>query len=107
MCTIPLVSWIANAAAGLTGSRGAVTARAPETGCCRQSVYDHAQKVKSALEAERDSGPTRAELTRDNEVLRQESIQLWDWLDQTIDFGLTKRQVTSQVQEAWIKASRF
>jgi hypothetical protein len=50
MCTIPLVGWIANAAARLTGPRGAVTVRALEAGCCRQSVYDHARKVESAVE---------------------------------------------------------
>jgi hypothetical protein len=92
MRTIPLVGWIANAAARLTGPRGAVTRRAQEAGCCRQSVYTHARKVKSAVEAEHNCGPTRAELIRENEVLRQENIPLWDWLYQTVDFGLAKQQ---------------
>jgi hypothetical protein len=92
MCTIPLVGWIANAAARLTGLHGAVTLRARETGCCRQSVYDHAQKVRWAVEAEHDGRPTRAELIRENEVLRRENIPLWDWLYQTVDFGLAKQQ---------------
>jgi hypothetical protein len=92
MRTIPLIGWIANAAARLTGSRGAVTARARETGYCRQTVYDHARKVELAVEAERSSGPTREELARENEVLRQENIQLWGSLDKTVDFGLATRQ---------------
>jgi hypothetical protein len=92
MRTIPLVGWIANAAARLTGARGTVTRRAQEAGCCRQSVYIHARKVKSAVEAEHNGGPTRAELIRENEALRQENIPLWDWLYQTVDFGLAKQQ---------------
>lgn len=92
MRTIPLIGWIANAAARLTGTRGAVTLRAQESGCCRQSVYTHARKVKSAVEAEHDGGPTRAELIGENEALRQEIIPLWEWLFQTVDFGLAKQQ---------------
>jgi hypothetical protein len=92
MCTIPLVGWIANAAARLTGARGAVTLRAQETGCCRQTIYTHAQKVISAVESEHDGGPTRSELIRENEALRQENISLWEWLCQMVDFGLSKQQ---------------
>jgi hypothetical protein len=92
MRTIPLIGWIANAAVRLVGGRGAVTRQAQETGCCRQSVYTHARKVKSAVEAEHDSGSTRAELIRENKALRQEIIPLWDWLYQTVDFGLAKQQ---------------
>jgi hypothetical protein len=62
MRTIPFVRWIANAAARLAGPRGAVTHQAKETGCSRQSVYDHAQKVKAAVEARHGSGPMRAGL---------------------------------------------
>jgi hypothetical protein len=92
MYTIPLVGWIANAAARLTGPHGAVTQQAQETGCCRQSVYNHAQKVKSAVEAEHDGGPTRAELIRKNEALRRENAELWNWLFQTIEFPLLRQQ---------------
>jgi hypothetical protein len=92
MCTIPLLGWIANAAARFTGSRGAVTARARETGCSRQSVYDHARKVKAAVEAEHGCGPTRAELIQANEALRHENTRLWQWLFQTIEFPLAKQQ---------------
>jgi hypothetical protein len=92
MYTIPLVGWIANAAAHLTGPHGAVTQQAQETGCCRQSVYNHAQKVKSAVEAEHDGGPTRAELIRKNEALRRENAELWNWLFQTIEFPLLRQQ---------------
>jgi hypothetical protein len=91
MYTISVVRWIANAAARLTGSHGAVAQRAQEAGCSRQSVYDHAQKVKAAVEAEHGGGPTRAELLQENEALRQENTQLWDWLFQTIELPAAKQ----------------
>jgi hypothetical protein len=92
MRTIPFVRWIANAAARFAGPHGAVTHRAEETGCCRQSIYDHAKKVKAAVEAEHGGGRMRAELIEENEALRQAYKQLWDWLLQTIEFPLAKQQ---------------
>ena len=92
MCTIPFSRWIANAAARFTGPRGSVTQQAQQAGCSRQSVYDHAQKVDAAVEAEHGGGPTRAELIRENEALRRENTQLWEWLFQTIEFPLAKQQ---------------
>jgi hypothetical protein len=86
MRTIPFVGWIANAAARLAGTHGTVTATAHQTGCSRQSVYDHAQKVLAAVQAEHGTGPTREELIQQNDVLRRENAQLWDWLFQTIEF---------------------
>ena len=75
-----------------TGPHGAVTQQAQEAGCSRQSIYDHAQKVSAAIEAEHGGGPTRAELIRVNEALRLENTQLWEWLFQTIEFPLAKQQ---------------
>src|SRR5262249_40131183 len=92
MRTIPFVRWIANAAARLTGHHGAVIQQAQLSGCSRQCVYDHAQKVLAAVEAEHQGGPTRADLLRENQALRQENAQLWDWLFQTIEFPLAKQQ---------------
>jgi hypothetical protein len=92
MRTIPVVRWIANAAARLAGPHGAVAQEARNTGCSRQSVYTHAQKVKAAVEAEHSGGPTRAELVEELESLRQENAGLWDWLFQTIEFPLAKQR---------------
>ena len=62
MRTIPFVRWIANAAARFTGPHGAVTDQAQQTGCSRQCVYDHSQKVLAAVEAQHGGGPTREQL---------------------------------------------
>jgi len=92
MRTIPFVAWIANAAARWTGSHGAVTTTAQQTGCSRQCVYDHAQKVLAAVEAQHGGGPTREELIPQDDLLRRENAQLWDWLFQTIEFPPAKQQ---------------
>ena len=49
MLNIPFVTWIANAAAGLTGGYGEVTRQAELADCSRRTIYDHAQKVQAAL----------------------------------------------------------
>src|SRR6516164_4466071 len=92
MRTIPFVGWIANAAARLLGRHGAVTQQAQQARCSRQCVYDHAQKVLAAVEAQHGPEPTREPLIQHNAALRQENAQLWDWLFQTIEFPLAKQQ---------------
>ena len=91
MLKIPVVTWIANAAACLRGPHGAVTAQAQRAGCSRQTAYDHAQKVHAAVEAEHAGGPTRQQLLDQVQALRHENTQLWAWLEQTIDFPETRR----------------
>ncbi len=92
MINIPFATWIANATARLTGIYGDVTRRAEFADCSRQTIYDHAQKVQAALEDAHDGGPTRATLIAQNRLLHQENAQLWDWLDQTIEFPAIKRR---------------
>jgi hypothetical protein len=92
MLKIPFATWIANAAAGLTGIYGDVTRQADVADCSRQTIYDHAQKVQAAVEDAHDGGPTRAELIERNQHLGQENAQLWDWLAQSIDFPPSKQR---------------
>jgi hypothetical protein len=92
MRTIRFRGWITNAAARFRGPRGAVTKQAQQADCSRQTVYDHAHKVEAAVEAEHGSGPTREELIRKYEHVRQENAQLWAWLFQTIEFPVVKQQ---------------
>ena len=92
MFKIPVVVWIANAAAHLAGAHGGVTRQADAADCSRQSVYDHAQKVRAAVEAEHSGGPTRADLIQENQHLRLENARLWDWLAHTVEFPPSKQQ---------------
>jgi hypothetical protein len=91
MLKIPFATWIANAAACLNGTYGHVTQQADRVDWSRQTVYDHASKVQAAVVAEHQGGPTRAELLEQNQHLRRENAQLWDWLAQTIEFPTAKR----------------
>lgn len=92
MFKIPVAVWIVNAAARLAGTHGDVSHQAAAADCSRQTVYDHAQKVQAAVEAEHSGGPTRAALIRENHHLRQENVRLWDWLARTIEFPPSKQQ---------------
>jgi hypothetical protein len=92
MLKIPFVTWIANAAAALTGTYGDVTRQAEVADCSRQTIYDHARKVQTAVEDAHDGGPTRAELIEQNQQLRHENGQLWDWLAGTIEFPLSQQR---------------
>ena len=53
MLTLLIPSWVRNAAAALCGRHGAVTERAQQAGCSRQTVYDHARQLVQRL-AQRD-----------------------------------------------------
>jgi hypothetical protein len=91
MLKIPFVTWIANAAVGLTGNYGDVTLQAEVADCSRQTIYDHAHKVQAAVVDAHDGGPTRAALIAENQRLAQENAQLWDWLAQTVEFPVIKQ----------------
>jgi len=92
MLKIPLATWIANAAACLNGSYGQVTRQAILADCSRQTVYDHAGKVRAAVEAQHRGSPNRAELVEQDQHLRRENAQLWAWLAQTIEFPKAKQE---------------
>jgi hypothetical protein len=91
MIKIPFVTWIANAAVGLTGLYGDVNRQAQLADCSRQTIYDHAHKVQAAVADAHDGGPTRATLIAQIHQLRLENAQLWDWLAQTIEFPAQKQ----------------
>lgn len=57
--------WIRNAAAALCGRHGAVTERAEQAGCSRQTVYDHGRQVVERLqERDQELDTLRAEVAR-------------------------------------------
>jgi hypothetical protein len=92
MLKIPLVTWITNAAAALTGTYGDVTLQAEVADWSRQTIYDQAHKVQAAVADAHDGGPTRAALIAENQCLGQENAQLWDWLEETIEFPPDKQR---------------
>jgi hypothetical protein len=91
MLKIPFVTWIANAAAALTGTYGDVTLQAEVADCSRQTIYDHAHKVQAAVVDAHDGGPTRVALIAENQRLVQENAQLWNWLARTVEFPVLKQ----------------
>src|SRR3954462_13863612 len=91
MLKIPLATWVANAAVGLTGLYGDVTRQARLADCSRQTIYDHSHKVQAAVVDAHNGGPTRATLVAQNQHLRRENALLWDWLAGTIEFPASKQ----------------
>jgi hypothetical protein len=49
MFKLPVRTWILNAAAVFSGQHGAVSRQAERSGCSRQTVYQHAQKLEQRL----------------------------------------------------------
>ena len=97
MCTIPFARWISNAAVRFSGIRGAVSIQARRGDCSRQAIYDQARKVHGAVQAEYSGGPSREQLIQENQALREENTQLWNWLSLTIEFPLVKQHEFSAV----------
>jgi hypothetical protein len=73
MLKLSIPAWVRKAAAALCGRRGAVTERAQQAGCSRQTVYDHAQQLVERL-AQRDQEVEALQATVDR--LRGERDQL-------------------------------
>lgn len=73
MARLPIVSWIGNAAAVLTGGWGAISRQAEDAGCSRQTAYDHAEKVEAAVRDAVGGGPSREEF---QQQLRQQTAEI-------------------------------
>jgi hypothetical protein len=89
---LSILTWIANAAAVFGGRRGAVTTQTQQAGCSRQAAYNHAQRVQQAVADAHTGGPTREQLLQEVQQLREENRQLWDALEETIDFPKARQQ---------------
>jgi hypothetical protein len=69
--TLPLHTWVRNAAAVFSGAYGAVTRRAEQAGCSRQTVYQHARRIEHQLDPSGRQAET-AELLAENQRLRDQ-----------------------------------
>jgi hypothetical protein len=76
MFRLPIRTWILNAAAVFSGPHGAVTRQAQQSGCSRQTVYEHARKLEQRLEDRPGDEATLASLEEENRRLRQEIADL-------------------------------
>ena len=71
MATLPIRTWVRNAAAVFSQAYGAVTGRAEQAGCSRQTVYQHARRIELQL----DPSAHQAEIARlllENQQLRDQ-----------------------------------
>jgi hypothetical protein len=76
MSKLPVRTWILNAAAVLSGRHGAVTDQARQSGCSRETAYEHARKLEQRLEPEPGAESRLAELRADNQRLRRRIAEL-------------------------------
>jgi hypothetical protein len=70
MFKLPVRTWILNAAAVISRQHGAVTRQAEQSGCSRETVYEHAQKVEQRL-ADEAAADVVAELRAENQRLHE------------------------------------
>ena len=92
MARLPIVSWIGNAAAVLTGEWGSISRQAKDAGCSRQTAYDHAEKVEMAVRDAAGGGPSREQL---QQRVRQQAAELAAMkkrLDEATEFSEEERQ---------------
>src|SRR4051812_41198428 len=73
---LPVRTWILNAAAALSGHHGAVTLQAQDSGCSRETVYQHSRKLEQRLAAEPGTEAALAELRAEARQLRQRIAEL-------------------------------
>src|SRR6266568_7350962 len=74
---VTVATWIGNTAAVLSGTWGAVTRRAQQSGSSRTAVYTHAQHVVQAVASEQAGGISYDALWHENERLKAENDALW------------------------------
>jgi hypothetical protein len=92
MATVAVRTQICNAATVFGGLWGAVTGLASRLGCSRQALYQQAGRIEQAVVQAHESGPSRSPLRQRVEHLEEENRQLWQALENAVDFAQAKQQ---------------
>src|SRR2546428_9492512 len=92
MFSFPVVTWIGNAAAVLSGRWGAVSRRAQEVGCSREAMDQQARRVEQAVVTERAGDPRREALLAENQRLRDDHRILWELLEEAESLSKAMQQ---------------
>jgi hypothetical protein len=92
MARLPIVSWIGNAAAVLTGGWGVISRQAQGAGCSRQTVYNHAKKVEAAVRDTTGGGLSREQLQQQLRQQAAEIAALKKRLDDAMEFPEQEQQ---------------
>ena len=67
MCSLPVVTWIGNAATVVSGRWGAVSQRARDVKGSREAMYQQARRGAQAVGAERAGDPRREALLAEHQ----------------------------------------
>src|SRR5262249_7214660 len=89
---VTVATWIGNAAAVLSGTWGAVTRQAQQSGSSRTAVYTHAQRVVQAVASEQAGGISYDALWHENEQLKAENAALWQAWSEAEDLSEAKQR---------------
>jgi hypothetical protein len=94
--TLPLRTWVRNAAAVFSGAYGAVTRRAEQAGCSRQTVYHHAREVERRLDPA-TLAPDHSALLAENQRLRDQLAAMSRRCEQSVLCDRAKLQEVATV----------
>src|SRR5256885_12475350 len=92
MFSLPVVTWIGNAAAVLSGRWGAVSRRAQEVGCRREAMYQQARRGEQAVVAARAGDPRCEGLLAEHQRLREDNRLLWELLEEAESLSKAMQQ---------------
>ena len=92
MLNLTVETWIGNAAAVLSGTWGAVTRRADQSGYSRTALYTHAHRVVQAVASEQAGGLSYDALWQENERLKAENEALWQAWSEAEDLSEAKQR---------------
>ena len=92
MLNVTVETWISNAAAVLSGTWGAVTRRAHQSGYSRTALYMHTHRVVQAVASAQAGGISYDALWQENERLKAENEALWQAWSEAEDLRETQQR---------------